>query len=199
MYSLGDMSKVLSGTLTDEDQADFTEFFSKILEDPPEGQKEETVTLLQLLIANVITKRCPITLIVFPDGTSFWLEEHPEFVLPPEYKDRLSFESHVRISITGIIKEFLIGDLAIQRIDDLGILDENEAFLLQQVHSGDYKSIKINFREGEMDSLELTKSIETTKRVVDILAEAEYQDISITQHKGRVTRFENTIKHRFEK
>jgi DNA-binding transcriptional MerR regulator len=198
MYTLGDMQKVLGGKLTDADQADFKAFFTKVFSEPKEGESEEFVTLLQLLIAHVIVKRCPIILVVFPDETFFWLEEHTEFVIPPEYKNRLSFEPHVRISITGIIKEFLIGDLAIERIDNLGILDGNETFLLQQIHSGDYESIKINFRDQKMDSLELTKSVETTKRIVDILAEADYQDIAIIQHKGRITRFENTVKHRFQ-
>ncbi|MEM1000880.1 MAG: MerR family transcriptional regulator [Bacteroidota bacterium] len=198
MWSIGDMEKLIGGNLTDEDQAEFQDFFEKLLADPPEGEEGETVTFLQLLIANAIAKRCPVILIIFPDGGFFWREENAEFVLPPEFRDRISYEAHVSISITGIIKEFLAGDLAFERIETLNILNPNEAYLLRLIHSGDYDSIKINFRGGQMDALEMKKTVETTRRIVDVLAEADYQDISIIQHQGRVTRFENTIKHRFD-
>ena len=197
MWSLGDMGKVVNNQLTEEDQEDYQAFFSKLLADPPEGSEQMQVTLLQLLIANVIAKRCPIILIVFPDGDFFWIEEHPEFVTPPEFLDRLSYEPHVRISITGIIKEFWAGELAFERIDSLNLLDPNETYLLRAVHSGEYDSITINFRNQKMDALELVKSQTTTKKIVDILAEGDYQDINIVQHRGRVTRIENTLKYRF--
>ena len=175
MWSIGDLGKVVSGNLSEEDQADFQKFFEQILSDPPEGQEELQVSLLQLLIANAIVKRCPIVLVVFPDGDYFWIEEHPEFVLPEEFKDRMSYETHLKVSITGIIKEFLSGDLAFKRIDDLQLLDENETFLLKVLQSGEYESVTVNFRNQKMDSLEMKKSVETTKRVVDVLAEADYQ------------------------
>ena len=45
-----------------------------------------------------------------------------------------------------------------------------------------------------MDLLELTKSQDTTRKIVDILQEAQYQDITVKTHKGVITKVENTIK-----
>jgi hypothetical protein len=42
--------------------------------------------------------------------------------------------------------------------------------------------------------LELTKTHETSKKIVDVLTDGAYQDIVIKSHKGTVTHIQNTVK-----
>jgi DNA-binding transcriptional MerR regulator len=152
---------------------------------------------LQHLILSSIVKRCPVVLVVFTDGTPLAIHEEPDYFIFPEHLDRMSFETHVRIPITGIIKEFLMGGLAIERIGDLQILEPNEQTVLRIIHSGQYDSVTVNFKDQKMKSLELRQSQEVTRRIVDVLASGKYQDISIVQHEGQITKIENTLKYKF--
>ncbi len=152
---------------------------------------------LQHLILSSIVKRCPVILVVFTDGTPFAIHEEPGYFIFPEHMDRLSFETHVRIPITGIIKEFLRGGLAIERMGDLQILEPNEQTVLRIIHSGQYDSVTVNFKDKKMKSMELRQSQEVTRKIVDVLAAGKYQDISIVQHEGQITKIENTLKFKF--
>lgn len=161
-----------------------------------EGQEVDG-NWLQHLILSTIVKRCPVILVVFMDGTPFAIHEEPGHYIKPEFMDRLSFETHLRIPITGIIKEFLAGELAIERIGDLQILEPNEQTVLRIIHSGLYDSVTVNFKDRKMRSLEMRQSQDVKRRIVDVLSAGMYQDISIVQHAGQVTRIENTLKYKF--
>lgn len=81
----------------------------------------------------------------------------------------------------------------------LSPLGENESHLLRAVLSGNYDSIKINFRRKQLDSLELIRRHDGHGRIVDILSEADFQDIQVRQHEGRVSHIVSTVKHRYER
>jgi DNA-binding transcriptional MerR regulator len=149
---------------------------------------------LQLLIGIVVEKRCPVSVAVFLNGDVIAIEHHRDFKLPEAEENRLIHETHGHFSISELVKDFLAGELAPSRLESMSILPENETELLRVIHSGEYKSITINFRNKKMDSLELVKSQDTTRRVVDVLAESDYQNISIVTHNGQVSKIENTVK-----
>jgi DNA-binding transcriptional MerR regulator len=161
-----------------------------------EEQKVEGNWLQHLILSSII-KRCPVVLVVFTDGTPLAIHEEPGYFIFPEHLDRLSFETHARIPITGIIKEFLSGDLAIGRIGDLQILEPNEQAVLRIIHSGLYDSVTVNFKDKKMKSMELRQSQEVTRKIVDVLSAGKYQDICIVQHEGQITKIENTLKYKF--
>ncbi len=182
---------------TEETQKKEVDFWTFVLSNPK--AEEMGYNWLQLMIATSISKRCPVILIVFPDGEFFSVEETPGFILPSEILDRLSFETHVRIPITGIVREFLAKDLSIDRIGMLEILEPNEQAILSIINSGKYKAVKIHFKNAKMNDLELVQSQDTRRKIVDILASGEYQTISVDQHEGQITKIENTIKYKFPK
>ena len=192
MAGVGDFANVVMGAGSEEERKGFEKFFERIFNEDDADLGE--FSLLQLLIANAVAKRCPVRFVIFLDGDYIWIEEHPEFVIPPEYAERFSYDPHVSLSITGILKSFMGSELGFERMENLKLLGPNEIYLLKAVMSGEYDSIKINFKNQEMDTMEMVKSQETTKKIIDVLAEADYQNISIVQHKGRVTRIENTIR-----
>ena len=180
--------------------AEEDEDFRMMLEDPEwakqvDEEEGKSIKLLHILIAESITQRVPISLAVFP-GEGFIPIYPGRFdMLEEDDHNRVLFDTHTRVSITGIIKEFMADkDLAQFRITHLPLLEDQEARLLELIHSGEYKSVKINFRDRKMKSLELVKNQTVAKRIVDVLAEAKYQDIVIKTHDGKVAMVENTVK-----
>lgn len=162
----------------------------------PEAQAVEG-NWLQLLILSTVLKRCPVVLVVFTDGTPFAIHEEPGFFMKPEHADRLTFETHLRVPVTGLIKDFLRGELAIARLGDLQILEPNEQAVLRIIQSGQYESVTIQFRDRKLKAMQMRQSQDVTRRIIDVLAAGRYQDITIVQHEGQITRIENTLKYIF--
>ncbi|MEM7037557.1 MAG: MerR family transcriptional regulator [Bacteroidota bacterium] len=188
----GHMEKILENA-TDEERPVAKELFGPEF---PESEVEAQVSVLQLLITDAVIKRIPISVAVFLDGTVIPImpEDAQLMKTPDDMVERLTFEPHARVSITALLKEFLASDLAASRIGKLHVLDDNETTILQMIHSGEYKKVTINFRNRKMDTLELVKDHETTRKVVDVMADAAYQDITIVTHKGMIAKIENTMK-----
>ncbi|MEM7036106.1 MAG: hypothetical protein AAF570_03930, partial [Bacteroidota bacterium] len=178
---------------TDEERPIAAEMLGREFTEP---ELEGNVTVLQLLITEAVSKRVPVSVAVFLDGTVIPImpEDRQLIKTPEEMIEKLTFEPHARISITSLLKEFLASDLAASRIGKLHVLDDNETTILQMIHSGEYKKVTINFRNRKMDTLELVKDQDTTRKVVDVMADAAYQDITIVTHKGMIAKIENTTK-----
>jgi len=111
-----------------------------------------------------------------------------------KFVERKIFETHVNISISAIIKDFLLDSHFSFLLPQLPLLQQNEARLMELIHSGDYDSITIHFKDKKMKSLELKKTQDTKRRVVDILTDGAYQEIVLKSHKGMVTNIQNTLK-----
>jgi len=73
-------------------------------------------------------------------------------------------------------------------------LDKNEIELLKYIRSGEYNKVVVNFKKGKMHSAALVKDQNTKKRIVDLLNESDFQEISIKRHNGKNTRIQNVIK-----
>ena len=157
-----------------------------------------SVSLLQLLIAETLTSKVPVSLIVFADGHLITFFENQQALLDPADVHKLTYETHVKVSITNILKTFLTEGKDSFLAPQLAILPDNEKKLLEIIHSGEYEKITINFRDKKMNSFELVKEQDVKRRIVDILQDSKYQDIVIKTHKGVVTKIQNTIKIRLD-
>lgn len=152
------------------------------------------VPVLQVLICETIFDRIPISLIVFTDGHWFPWYQDGAGIYSDEDRERTAYQTHVVVSITEIIKEFLTGDNAVFTLPKLHLLTETEVKLLEIIHSGEYESITIHFRDRKAKSVEMVKAQDVKRRIVDILSESAYQEIIIKSHQGMVSTIKNTIK-----
>ena len=194
---IGEMPQVVEEIIRNADEseaAEMREMFSN--KGRIKAMKNMKVTALQLFIAQVVTRKSAISLAIFLDGDVLPVIHGVPF---EEGDRRIWEEPHAVVSISLIIKEFLASDLAPERMQKLHLLEENEEKLMEIIHSGEYESVKVNFRDGTMKSLELVKSQDTKRKIVDVLADAKYQDITIKTHKGMISTIQNTIKIQFDR
>lgn len=75
-----------------------------------------------------------------------------------------------------------------------GSLTEKELQLLYFLRTGDYESIKVKIKDGEIFLLEGSKRIPTNSRVIEIIKNNKYQDIEIKTHNGEISHFQVTDK-----
>ena len=149
---------------------------------------------LTLYILDFIENRIPINLLIFDDGShTVWKNSSIVFFDQNQLTEFQS-KTFVSISLTKILKRFMEEADPVNTLPSLKLLSENECYILDAISSSDYEKIEINFKNQKIESLHLTKSEDTKRKIIDILTENKYQDISITQHESRITKIKNTTK-----
>ena len=156
--------------------------------------KEKGFTYFYFTLLQSILLKEPVSLIIFKDGGFItWFENKLSSYDKETFEEKL-YGTYVSVSISKIIKDFLVDGRSVFLLPKLQLLQPNEIRLLELINSGSYDNININFRDKKMKNLELKKTQDTKKKVVDILTEGAYQDIIIKSHKGMVTHIQNTVK-----
>jgi hypothetical protein len=132
----------------------------------------------------------------FPISTEvFWgfdLLDKPEIPL------ELLSKTFLSVSLSDIISNFLVdGENSFQE-RTISILTKNEHKLLKHIRKGynDVKSVKIRFKNNQMDMIEITsiKKVKLESRLLEYIKKGDYQSISIDTVDGKIVNFENTQK-----
>ena len=150
--------------------------------------------LLRILIGDALGFRVHIALAVFSDGYCIPIYTNAKLAYKESDLNDLTYGSYARISLSAIIWEFISDEKLQEYMPKLNLLQPGEEKLLEIIHTGDYDTITIHFKNKKMESLELKKKQDVKKKIVDILKDNEYQDIVIKRHKGMITTIENTVK-----
>ncbi|HWZ21060.1 MAG TPA: MerR family transcriptional regulator [Cytophagaceae bacterium] len=151
------------------------------------------------IIADIIYYKRTLSLLVFSDGFTLPLWEgglNGDY--PTDIVEKITFETHIIVSIPNIIRKFITSEKSAFILPKLNILEENEQQLLDLIQSGDYEKIIINFKNKKMKTMKLTKQHDTKKKVVDVIMENSFQDIELVIHKGKIMKIKNTKKIIFE-
>jgi hypothetical protein len=73
-------------------------------------------------------------------------------------------------------------------------LSDKEVALLYFIRTGDFESIKIRMKEGDVYLLEGTKKIANKKRITEIINQGDFQDIEIKTQNGEIVHISSTKK-----
>jgi hypothetical protein len=132
---------------------------------------------------------------IFKDGYTI-IHPYGLIIDSEQDKERMINETYVSISITKILESFLVenNQESIHLLKEIKRLQPNEIALLEMIHKGEYDSIKIIFKDKEIKEFELKKTQESKSKIIDILKQGKYQDITIKSHNGMVTHIQNTVK-----
>ena len=126
-----------------------------------------------------------IVIVVYSDGTTYVL---PENVYQSMFLQN-PLRTHVCINLFPIIYNHFPNNNfnTLQQTQKSGIT-EKELQLLYYLRTGDYQSIKIIFKDGEISLLEADRKINPSSKIIDIINNKQYQKIEIhTQQKKVVS------------
>ncbi len=160
----------------------------------PETKTEVNFTMLHIIIIDSILNKLPLSVAIFSDGSYQIVDKSKEHLYSKDEQNKLLFDTYITVSISSILKTFLRSELSGFVVPKLGLLSYAENKLFEVVHSGDYESILINFKDKKIKTLELKKSEDIKQRIIDILDKGAYGEIVVKKHKGVVTKIENTIR-----
>jgi DNA-binding transcriptional MerR regulator len=155
-------------------------------------------SFFELFICETVINKIPLSLVIFSDGYWFpWYEDKIE-LYSKEDIEKKAYGTHVTVSLSKIIKDFLVDEKSVYILPKLKLFETHEMKLLEIISSGEYEAITINFKNKKIKSLEMVKAQHVKRKIVDILTENAYQDIVIKTHKGMVTTIKNTVKLQFD-
>ncbi len=159
-----------------------------------EPAQEREIHILHLLIMEAIIKRLPLSIAIFTNGSYVIIDKSKEHLYTDSDREKLAYEPYAVVSIAMILREFLVSDLSGFVLPTTQLLSYPENKLFEVIHSGDYESITIHFKDKKPKSLELKKSEDIKRKIVDILAKGEFGEIVVKKHKGVIAKIENTEK-----
>lgn len=155
------------------------------------------ISVFHLIIMESIIKRKPISLAVFLNAEYLILDKTKEHLYTENDLRLLEKGTYINVSVSNILSEFLRSDLAFSSMQKLQLLSYPENKLYECIHTGEYESITINFKDKKIKGLELKKAVDTKQKIVNILSEGEYAEITIKKHKGTIAKIEQTLKIAF--
>ena len=145
---------------------------------PSSGEK---TTLWEYHVALALAARKPTYLLVFRDGTA----EPTYFEQYYASLKHIALADHVHININPLL-QLLFPKAAREPLYDQTTevgADELEALLL--IRTGNYESVTVKLKNGEIERFEVDEPVNVEKRIVDILQEEGYQNIQIEQTDGK--------------
>lgn len=171
------------------------------------GYDESTdigISQFELMIVRMIGTGEKWSILFFKDMPGFYFPLSVETLKAfakndkSEIPEELLSKTFLSISLSTIISKFLVDSENSFQRTTISILTMSEHSILKQIRKGykNIKSIKIRFKNNQMDLLEVTsiKKVKLESRLLEYIKKGDYQTISIDTVDGKIVNFENTQK-----
>ena len=143
----------------------------------------------EFAISEVFLKLCQY-LVVLPDGRAAVMsEERLHTTMSLYYLDNF-----ICISLNTIVSNIYKNHDFSPALQYFEVLTKEEADVLFQMRSGKYESVGVKMNNGEIVLIEATQTIDAQKRLIDLLKDADYQDIQLKTATGKIVSIKRTVK-----
>lgn len=155
------------------------------------------INLFQLIILESILKRKSLSLAIFPNCEFLIIDITKEHLYTQSDLELLDKTTYIKLSISNLLSEFLKTDLAFATLSKIQLLTYPENKLFEVIHTGEYDSISIQFKDKKIKALELKKTVDTKQKITDLLSKGEFAEITVRKNKGIITKLEQALKITF--
>ncbi len=159
--------------------------------------QSQTINLFELLIMDIVS---------FYNSFSIFI--CAEQVIPVKYSSLEHIDSYtsfnsiftssfISISISEILRDFMLSDLGIKRKQKLALLTDEEEQVLKVLREDNLKSVTVKYGINQkIDLLEIAKieKVDKRARLMDFIMTNGYQDITIKTQNGEIVYCENKRK-----
>ncbi len=116
-------------------------------------------------------------------------------------RETMRFQSHISISVTQIIKDYLMYNNHSLKVDALPILSGEEQELLRHIKRNDVKRITIKYKNQKPSILEVEEDkrpVDLASRYTDHVMKHGYQSIAYEMENGKMVSFSRTTKTKLQ-
>ena len=139
---------------------------------------------LHILISEAIATRQAVSLIIFKDGEWFAFMKNKENQYPEELIYKKEFSSHISVSITEIIFQYIIEDYLSLYFRELHIFTPQEAKLLYYIKDENYKKVFVLFKSKKHEALEIKKSETAKEEIMKVIRAREYREFILIDNEN---------------
>ena len=162
-----------------------------------EQMSSQTLNLFENIILDIVTFQNSYSILI--GSTDFIPIKHSALESLSELKEfnDLLRGSFISISISEILRDYMISDFGIREKKKLILLTKEEETILNVLRQDNLKSVIIKYgKNEEIDFLEMVKvaKIDKRARLIDFIMTHGYQDITIKTQNGEIVYCENKQK-----
>ncbi len=147
---------------------------------------------LQILIAEAIATRKPISLLLFKNGE--WLPYNPEkeSAYPEEILFKKEYASHIFVSLTDIIFRHIVEDELSGYLEGINIFTQNELAVIKHLKDEDYSKIVVVLKDKAAAHVEVRKDSNAKNRIMKIIRLKEYKEFVVFDNENNEHRIGKT-------
>lgn len=165
--------------------------------------KETLPSAFESAVISTIVFRKSHNCLVNKDGDYLLFSTSDHLTLLENNKDFFDFISKPYFSVSfadayqSLIKEWSPKSF----FTDSSLLSETELEILESIRRNDINSLKIRYKDGEPDLLEIEeqKQISMEQRFLDVIAKNSFQKITVSTRNGKIVNYVNKIQHKLKK
>lgn len=155
------------------------------------GSKTSMCLFFEFAVAQVMMKQ-EQCLVVFPDGKAAAIAGS----LVETNRQIFDIEDYICINLNRLVSR-IFKDLDFTPVYQASTkLNEEELNVLLHMRSGRYESVSVMMKDGKIEMIEATETIEAQTRLVELLRESDYQHIEVKTRDGKVASIKRTVKRK---
>lgn len=159
--------------------------------------KSQTINLFETLVMDIISLHNSFSIIISPTEVLPFKHSSLESILSTPAYYEIFKGSYISISLSEILRDYMLGEHGISQKNRLALLSESEEHVLNAIRGDNLKSVIVKYGiNQEIDFLEIVKveKIDKRARLMDFIMTNGYQDITIKTQNGEIVYCENKRK-----
>jgi DNA-binding transcriptional MerR regulator len=143
---------------------------------------------LQILIAEAIATRKPISILLFKNCDWFAFFKERAHLYPEELIYKMEYASHLSVSITDIVFRFITEDELEPYFKEIHIFSSGERQLLAYIKDGHYKKVIVKLKAKDAEPLEIKKGDSAKEQLLKIIRLQHYKEFIVIDNKNNEIR-----------
>lgn len=164
--------------------------------------KFQTINLFESLIMDIISFHNSFSILINSNMVMPIKHSSLEYLSSLSQFNDIFRGSYISISISEILRDFMLGKCGINQKNKLALLSDDEEQVLNALREDNIKSVIVKYgMDKEIDLLEIIKveKVDKRARLMDFIMTNGYQDITIKTQNGEIVYCENKRKEIIKK
>jgi len=170
----------------ESEKAEMLEFLkSGEFQDADFSELEKTFNYLHLLVAEIITTKKPVSIIVFKNGEWFPYIKENEHLYTEDLLYKKEYESQVSVSLTNLIFNFMLEENMAEFSREVNLLTLQEINVLNTVVKGDYKKITVLYKSKKNPPTEILNTKNAQQELTKLFRKKNYREFIVTDNQDK--------------
>lgn len=177
---------VLNSIKDDAEKAKFLEFLnSGEYKDADFTDLEKQFNYLHILVAEIISTKKPVSIIVFKNGDWFPYIKENEHLYNEDLFYKKEYESQVCVSLTNLVFNFMLEENMDVFSKEVNLLTMQEINALNIVTKGDFQKLTVLYKSKKTEPLEILKSDKATYELMKVFRKKNFREFIVTDADGK--------------